>query len=76
MKVFWLWWTMEVICIQLSNLDVKNKWPPSYRKNVKKTNGTKKEMGTKNILKNDGKCNPIFLSHSFEFIRSLFSISF
>lgn len=36
MKVFWLWWTVEVICIQLSNLDVKNKWPPSCRKNVKK----------------------------------------
>lgn len=59
---------MEVICIQLSNLDVKNKWPPSYRKNFKKRKtpvGTKKEMGTKDILKNDGKCNPIFLSQSF-----------
>lgn len=57
---------MEVICIQLSNLDVKNKWPPSCRKNVKKkTNETKKEMGTKDILKNDRKRNPIFLSHNF-----------
>lgn len=44
---------MEVICIQLSNLDVKNKWPPSYRKNFKKKYpiGTKKEMGTKDIFK-------------------------
>lgn len=68
MKVFWLWWTMEVICIQLSNLDVKNKWPPSYRKNFKKKKpiGTKKEMGTKDIFKKyDKKCDPIFLSQSF-----------
>lgn len=69
MKVFWLWWTMEVICIQLSNLDVKNKWPPSYGKNFKKKKnliGTKKEMGTKDIFKkNDKKCDPIFLSQSF-----------
>lgn len=61
---------MEVICIQLSNLDVKNKWPPSYRKNFQKKknnpNGTKKEMGTKDILKkNDKKCDPNFLSQSF-----------
>lgn len=69
MKVFWLWWTMEVICIQLSNLDVKNKWPPSYRKNFKKKKnpiGTKKEMGTKDIFKKMiGNVIQIFLSQSF-----------
>lgn len=60
---------MEVICIQLSNLDVKNKWPPSYRKNFKKNQnpiGTKKEMGTKDIFKKMiGNEIQIFLSQSF-----------
>lgn len=60
---------MEVICIQLSNLDVKNKWPPSYRKNFKKNQnpiGTKKEMGTKDIFKkNDRKCDPHFFITKF-----------
>lgn len=69
MKVFWLWWTMEVICIQLSNLDVKNKWPPSYRKNFqkkKKPKWNQKRNGNKGYLKkNDKKCDPNFLSQSF-----------
>lgn len=78
MKVFWLWWTMEVICIQLSNLDVKNKWPPSYRKNFQKKKtpiGTKKEMGTKDIFKKMIRNVIQFFYHKvFEFNRSMFSI--
>lgn len=68
---------MEVICIQLSNLDVKNKWPPSYRKNFKKkySIGTKKEMGTKDILKKMIRnVIEIFYHKVFEFNRSMFSI--
>lgn len=69
---------MEVICIQLSNLDVKNKWPPSYRKNFKKKipNWNQKRNGNKGyLLKNDRKFDPNFFYHKvFEFNRSMFSI--